>query len=693
MTLRRPTLILALLAAAACGESTGPLDNVASVTVTPSSPSIDVGLTVQFQAQALDANNQPIANVDFTWQSSSTGVATIDQNGLATALTVGTTAITASAGSAPPGSQPLLVEASQCTDRIDVVLDAGQHQAYDGDQCLFLPTGAVGDRYRVAVIRPTVIEDAADVPDVWLEINPILVAQQAEGPEPVVQPEPAVVWTEQPALAQPSALIDGTPFVRDRGVMQRTRRFHLELRRREMALGLRTAALLPSRPALTDGPSLVDPPDRADLFLVLQCDEAVTPSPVLLVNFNDDIVIYQDSVESEENPLSEEATNQMLDYFDQYVRDLVEDYWGPTPDIDGNARVIITTTDQLPDSAAAGVFSGDFRSTADCPNSNEGEVMYFDTEVINALVGGEEDLSYIALSIMAHEMKHVTSLFHGVARGAFHSLWIEEGTAEISQTMSSRVAWAAVGGPAVGDVIGGDEVIDWYNTNGEEIGPEAWGVVSQIADLIVQLSTQPNSLVTNPEGAAEFHTFYAAGWHWHRFIGDAFGGASTPFADGPLFVEMTDSLTPAGTGALAQATGRSFGELFEDLVVAMSFHTVGPEPTLAFTTWDLISAGAIFMGPPEVAPPACYPWPVTASATRGTPNQCSNPSRSFSAGVYSCPPQVVGEEYQPAPAGARCPMGPSGIRFHDFVSGGAGAGAQVQVFGAANGQLIVARLR
>jgi hypothetical protein len=193
-------------------------------------------------------------------------------------------------------------------------------------------------------------------------------------------------------------------------------------------------------------------------------------------------------------------------------------------------------------------------------------------------------------------------------------------------------------------------------------------------------------VITNPEGAAEFHTFYAAGWHWHRFIGDAFGGASTPFGDGPLFVEMTDSLTPAGTAALAQATGRSFGELFEDLVVAMSFHTVGPEPTLAFTTWDLTTAGAIFSGPPEVAPPARYPWPVTASIE-------GNPSRSFSAGVYSCPPQVVGEEYQPAPAGARCPMGPSGIRFHDFVSGGEGAGAQVQAFGAADGQLIVTRLR
>ena len=49
------------------------------------------------------------------------------------------------------------------------------------------------------------------------------------------------------------------------------------------------------------------------------------------------------------------------------------------------------------------------------------------------------------------------ALYHGIARGSFHDLWIEEGTAEITQVMSSRVAWAppteatlASGGTAFG---------------------------------------------------------------------------------------------------------------------------------------------------------------------------------------------------------------------------------------------------
>lgn len=686
MKLRRPSLGLALLVVTACSDGSTALDNVASVRVTPANPSIDVGLTVQFTAEALDAGGAVVPGVSFTWTSSDTTVAKVTDGGLAEALAVGTSAITASAGAASPGSQVLIVEPSQCTDRIEVVLDPGQHQAYDGDTCLLLPSGSVGDRYRIAVTRPTLIEDAEDVPNVWLEINPVLSAEQVAGTEAVTTaPLTPAAYSTSPALADPSGRIDGARFVEDARIMQRTRRFHLELRRREMELGLRTAPVLPSRPALTSGPALADPPGRDDLFLVVdtECPDT-TRTPVKLVNFNDDVAIYQDSVSNASSPLSQSATQQMLDYYASYVKGFIEQYWGPTPDTDGNGRVLLATSDALADSAAAAVFSGDFRSTADCASSNEGEVMYFGRDVIDNLDGA--DPSYLALSVMAHEVKHVTSLYNSVARGAFHRIWIEEGTAEISQVMSSRIAWEAVGGPAVGSVLDGNDVIDWNNSNGE-IGPEAWGVVSEIADLVIYLSTQPNSLITNPVGADEFHTFYAGGWHWHRFIGDAFGNASTPLGDGPLFVEMTDSLTPAGEGALQAVTGRTFEQLFEDLVLAMSLHDAGPTPARAFTTWDFSTAGAIFANPPQLDPPHHYPWPITANVSNGSP------SRGFGRAVYSCPPQLVNDEWVAPDPEDRCPMGPSGIRFHDFVSSGQGAGAQVQVFGAPNGTLIVTRIQ
>jgi hypothetical protein len=697
----RPLVFAALLSLSACGETTTGtvVDTIASIELSPSNPSIDLGLSVQFEAQALNAAGVPIQGVTFTWSSSDTGVASISAAGLATGITVGTTAITASASSGTPASQVLSVQASQCDGRVEVSLAPGEHASYQGDTCLFLPTGQTGDRYRVAVARPTVIASASDVSDVTLRINPIFTTQQAVGAGGVrvaAAPSPSTAAE----LLGGAAGLDGSRFLEDAAIKARTRRFHAELRQRELELGfeLLTTPVLESRPMAATGPSRVDPPSRADLYLGLTCSQSST-SPVVLVNFNDDLAIYQDSVERDSLPLTGAATSRMLNYFTDYVRDLVPQYWGPTPDIDGNGRVILTTNPALPDSAAAAVFSGDFvaNTAGGCTGSNEAEVMYFSQQTIGNMDG--PDPTYLALSVMAHEMKHVTSLYHGVARGDFHDTWIEEGTAEISQTISSRMAWEGIGGPAVGTQLDGGDIIDWNRDMGG-IAPEMWGLLGGIADLVVHLSTQPNSLVTNPVGASPFHSFYAGGWQWHRFLGDAYGNATTPFADGPLFVEMTDSLTPSGTSAHLRVTGKTFFELFQELVVAMSLHAgTQPEPALSFTTWDLRSAAAIFTGPPEIAPPSLYPWPITAQSvvTESDGRQTSNTDAPFATAVYSCPPQVVGTgddaSYTLADPDARCPIGPSGIRFHDFVSDGSGAGAQIVVTGADTGQIIVTRLR
>lgn len=689
MRLRRLPFAALIVTAAACSDSTA-LDRVDSVRVSPSNANIDVGLTLQFTAEALDANGTVVQGIDFTWESSNTDVATVTDDGLASALATGVTSITATAVAGKAGSQPLVVEPSACDSRIDVVLDPGQHQAYDGDTCLFLPSGD-GDRYRVAVVRPTLIEDDQDTPDVWLEINPLLTTEQTAGTEPVTlsSVEPAAYSTRSITF-DAADRIDGTRLVRDQRILDRTRRFHVELRERERELGIRTTPIPgaesspTSEPSLTSGPALVDPPATDDFFLELDCT-ATTATPVTLLDFNDFIAIYQDSASHAASPVSASATSDMLSYYASYVADFTDQYWGQTPDIDANGRVIVSTAPALADSVAAAVFSGDFRSTTDCAASNEGEIIYFSETVMRNLdPANSEDESFLALSVLAHEMKHVTSLFHSVARQSFHNIWIEEGTAEIAQTMSSRIAWADVGGPALGTEITGNDIIEWNNSN-NGIGPEAWGVVLQLADLVVQLSTQPNSLITNPEGAAEFHTFYAGGWHWHRFIGDAFGNASTARADSALFREMTDSLTSSGTGALLAVTGRTFEQLFEDVVVAASFHDAGSTPTRSFTTWDLHTATAIFAGPAELAPPHDYPWPITTDLQ-------GNVVHDFSRGIFSCPPEIVGEEYQLPADTDRCAMGPSGIRFHDFVSDGSGAGAQVQVFGAPNGTLIVTRI-
>ncbi|MBA2732119.1 MAG: lamin tail domain-containing protein [Acidobacteria bacterium] len=73
------------------------INTVTRIEVSPATATIDAGAKQQFTATAYDANNNVVSGVIFFWQSSNTAVATIDQTGLATAVSAGTTEIRASA--------------------------------------------------------------------------------------------------------------------------------------------------------------------------------------------------------------------------------------------------------------------------------------------------------------------------------------------------------------------------------------------------------------------------------------------------------------------------------------------------------------------------------------------------------------------------------------------------------------------
>jgi hypothetical protein len=74
-----------------------PSENVSYITVTPDPANIGSTETQQFTATAYDADSVQV-DVDFTWTSSDAAVATVDENGLATAVATGTCVITAASG-------------------------------------------------------------------------------------------------------------------------------------------------------------------------------------------------------------------------------------------------------------------------------------------------------------------------------------------------------------------------------------------------------------------------------------------------------------------------------------------------------------------------------------------------------------------------------------------------------------------
>lgn len=82
-----------------------------SLTVAPSSHTLaSIGATVQLTATVRDQNNNPMTGQTVTWTSSNTTVATVSGNGLVTAVSNGTTQITARAGNASGTSNITVAE-------------------------------------------------------------------------------------------------------------------------------------------------------------------------------------------------------------------------------------------------------------------------------------------------------------------------------------------------------------------------------------------------------------------------------------------------------------------------------------------------------------------------------------------------------------------------------------------------------
>ena len=91
------------------------------IEVTPTSATIDAGAKQQFTAKAFNASGNEVSGVIFFWQSGNTSVATIDQNGLATSLTAGTTDIRASARGIQSAPATLTVrDVQRVLTRVDV---------------------------------------------------------------------------------------------------------------------------------------------------------------------------------------------------------------------------------------------------------------------------------------------------------------------------------------------------------------------------------------------------------------------------------------------------------------------------------------------------------------------------------------------------------------------------------------------
>lgn len=534
-----------------------------------------------------------------------------------------------------------------------------------------LPSWLTGTRYRFAVLYPSAVEDSTAVPRVTVVgTRQVLSASpQTAGAEPAGVPFGSFV--RPPAQGDGSSRISPS----DLAVAQATEAFHGALRRAEAELLRR---LSPGAGPLAD---------RRKLRLAWEGAEAVSPSPTpapdkltfthprdysrcevgstvrgIKLGENDLMVFYQDSVQYASTPLPSTLTQWMLDYYRDFGKPVVDGYFGGVPDVNGDGRVVVLITPEVQATVAAFVWSGDFYSKSQCPASNQMELVRFSYSVIMGMVGSSPN--YQALSTLVHEVKHVSSLYESVRRGRFQPLWVEEGTAELAGEMSSRLAWAAVGGPPVGATV----LRSHKNTRDETIFKASYGVLLRLARTIGYLGSQPNGVVVTPVGASPHHNVYGSGWHFHRWLGDAYGGAAAPMGDSALFRRLNEWVAPVGVQGIeaVAALGKPWGTLLEEYTAAILGVGQGFPPLRggrAFTSYDFpdITTG-LLVG----QRPGYYPWPVHL-----TGDQTSAPFGNF---TYT---------------GG---IGAGGVQPFDFTSDAPGTGLEVRVW-ADQGPLRIVILR
>lgn len=533
----------------------------------------------------------------------------------------------------------------------------------------FIPAGSAGDLYRVGLVRTEFYQDLTFA-QVALRVV------ELSGPPPPGPPTPGAPdeSAQSDAVESPVAPLPRPAPRLLRSLEEAARRAdataRLQARLNEDAARLRSRfgpdAVLPSLrradPAGRDVAAQLQPPRERLVILPYdedsnnRCTVADPASAVaLLVAHNAHLAVYQDSTQRVEDPIAEADVERVLDYYHAYGAGTIDDYFGGVQDINGDGRVVVFVSPVVGDEHAAFVWPGDFLSST-CTSSNQMELVYFNASQFHAIGDTPDAGHYQAMPTMVHEVKHVLSLYRRLRAESLHPAWIEEGGAEIAAEISSRRAIAATGGVPVGAVLTRDA---YPPRSGSIVTPENYGVLLRLARTLRSYTEEYNSLTTNP---TDDHTFYGTSWHFHRFLGDAYGGAAD-LAEAAFFTSLNDSSASPGTGGINSATNSTMPVLITEYATAMMLNGTGaPQPVRSFTTYDFPSATSDLFRPPH-QPAGRYPWPVLGPVPFGNSN--------YSTG-----------------------LAPAGIRIHEFKSDGRGHGIEVEA-SATGGivRVIVARVR
>jgi hypothetical protein len=549
---------------------------------------------------------------------------------------------------------------------------------------IFLPSGSAGERYRVTVLRTENHQNGDDIATIRFHLAGNGVTASASDA------------SASSAVRQHRRPLDIPHFDRHVRRLEQNRPEHLRQLAESEALArhLGPGAILPSESAAPLAAAAMALPEklRLDASTPAMCGGQTETNPVTAIRLaeGDWLALYQDSAQnaSASTRVTAEEAARLLEITTAYGKPVIDAYFGGVQDTDANGKVIVFVTPAVDEQALGRVWSGDFYPKARCAPSNAGEYIYLHRDAVRSIVTAEGQ--HPGPMTLIHELKHVSSLYQRILRAGggsvnadrpvdFNPVWMEEGGAELAAELSGRYAWAALGGPPMNVPV--TEEHFRVAGGGTNVRIENFAVLYMLFGTQEALSHQPNSVVARTPGGPS-SSVYSSGWVFQRWLGDAYGSASSaPMADAPFFRQLNGRATASGIPGIEAMTGRSWSELMEEFSTAAMANGQGVDVARAFTSYDFVSAIEMWcfaVDPVDLEASGCsgsagapgaFPWPVT------TDSEGRSESRGFLDGLVQ--------------GGA----GPSGFRVHDLVSNGTGHGTEINVETGVPARVLVVRIR
>jgi hypothetical protein len=575
-----------------CGD--GPTEpsptTVTSIVVTAQSPSLQVGATMTASARLMNSKGDEVAGKTATWSSSATNIATVDQNGIVTAVAPGVATITAAVGSVK-GTFPLTVDVDRCVNALS--LDVGQMTVLSGPtavSCITLGASQSASQLLFIAANANSVTDAIGAFTISLQNG---TAASASSPE---------------------ALFGGRLSAEMRQVTQSlVERDAIETHIRQ-AEGRIVRAIPPRPVAASLGEESAQRPKASVLALATAVGDTITyrvPN-VLVTELCKNYTTIRAVIKAigKKSQIAQDVTaastfttsdfTAIAAEFDNLIFKTDTSWFGAPTDINKDGRITILYTPEVnkftkkgSSSYIGGFFwGGDLFTKEDyaraqpepiqCPQTNEQEIFYLLAADPSGAFGDPRSTALVRQATrgtIAHEFQHMIN--QGIRQfnqgeDPFEVDWMNEGL--------SHFAEEAVGRASRG-------FTDFQSLTGAEVRANADDYAAYFQQNLGRFASylsRPDTTSPTSKSAATELPARGAAWALLRYTADQFAPSNARQFFKRLVAGPSSSVTN-----LVQRAGAPFDQILSGWLVANytdNLNIAGLDPRFSYTSWNMRDA-------------------------------------------------------------------------------------------------------